>query len=99
MTEIPIPDNAPTIPPVVKKRRHHTERRRATRRRRDFYRELGKFAGLLAFVCIAILGQAELVGEPYRHWITVTSILCSAIWAYCMRPKSLKEVAGLLKRS
>ena len=74
------------------------ERRRHRRRRVDFYKELGKFAGLIGCVSAAVLGQAELIGEPYRHWLTVTAIICTAVWAYCMRPKGMKALAAMFKR-
>ena len=74
------------------------ERRSHRRRRRDFYKELGKFAGLVGCVSAAVLGQAELVGEPWRHVLSVTAIIATATWAYCMKPKNLKAFTGLLKR-
>lgn len=79
-------------------RRTAQERRSHRRRRRDFYAELGKMAGLVGCVSAAVLGQAELIGEPWRHYITVTAIVCSATWAYCMKPKGLKALTGFLKR-
>lgn len=62
------------------------------------YGALGRFAGLVVFATTAILGQAELVGEPYRHWITVTAICATAIWAYCMHPGSAKDLVAMAKR-
>ena len=59
------------------------------RRRTDFYAELGKFAGLIAFVCTAIIGQAELIGEPWRHVLTVAAVICGHVWAYCMHPGNI----------
>lgn len=79
--------------------RTSSERRRHTRRRRDFYKELGKFAGLIGCVSAAILGQAELVGEPWRHVLSVTAIMSTATWAYCMKPSSMKAITGWLKRA
>lgn len=75
------------------------ERRRLRRRHRNFYRELGKFAGLIGCVSAAVLGQAELIGEPFRHYVTVMAIVCTAIWAYCMKPSSFKAVTAFLKRA
>lgn len=69
--------------------RLRSERRRTSRRKWDFYRELGKFAGLVASVCAAMVGQAELIGEPWRHYVTVIAISFTAIWAYCMRPTNV----------
>ena len=56
-------------------------KRKRRKQRRDFYAELGKFAGLLGCVSAAVLGQAELIGEPWRHWLSVTAIVCTAVWA------------------
>lgn len=67
----------------------------AGRRRADVYYEVGKFAGLIACVTTAILGQAELVGEPWRHVIAVTAIGATAAWAYCMRPASARALMQL----
>lgn len=78
--------------------RRGPQRRRRVRRHIDFYRELGKFAGLIAFVSAAIIGQAELIGEPWRHVLTVTAIMCTAIWAYCMKPNNVSEIAAAFKR-
>ena len=74
------------------------EQRSHRRRRRDFYKELGKFAGLVGCVSAAILGQAELVGEPWRHYLSVTAIVCTASWAYGMKPQGLKAITSFLKR-
>ena len=74
-------------------------RRSHRRRRRDFYRELGKFAGLVGCVSAAILGQAEMLAEPYRHWLTVTAIVATATWAYCMKPKNLGKALSFFKRA
>lgn len=80
-------------------RKVRNDRRRYVRRKRDMYRELGKLAGLIASVCAAIVGQAELIGEPWRHYFTVIAIGCTATWAYCMRPNSfLKSLAKLRAR-
>lgn len=43
------------------------------------------FAGLIACICGALIGQAELVGEPWRHWISVLFIACTAISGYMIR--------------
>ena len=80
-------------------RRAARERRSHRRRRKDVYAELGRFAGLVGCVCVAILGQAELVGEPWRHYITVTAIVCTAVWGYGMKPKGLKALAGFLRKA
>ena len=79
--------------------RARTDRRRHRRRRRDFYAELGKFAGLIGCVSAAILGQAEMISEPYRHYLTVTAIICTAVWAYGMKPKNFGKVLAIFKRA
>ena len=75
-----------------------TERRVHRRRHTDFYAELGKFAGLIAFPSAAVIGQAELVGEPWRHILSITAIVCGTIWAYCMKPSSIRDVLAMLKK-
>ena len=85
----------------MKPRRRMTrtsDRRIHRRRHTDFYAELGKFAGLIGFTSAAIIGQAELIGEPWRHYVTVTAIACSAIWAYCMRPGNFREALAMFKK-
>ena len=74
------------------------DRRSHRRRKHDFYKELGKLAGLIGCTAAAVLGQAELIGEPLRHYVTVTAIMCTAIWAYCMRPSSIREAVAFLRR-
>lgn len=37
--------------------------------------QLPKIAGLGFSLCTAIIGQAELIGEPYRHYVTVAGII------------------------
>lgn len=44
--------------------------------------QLGWWVGLGTCVCGALLGQAELVGEPYRHWIAISFIVGTAISGY-----------------
>lgn len=82
-----------TAPLRIDRRRHR--RREFRRRRGDAYKEVGKFAGLVAFASTAVVGQAELIGEPWRHYVTVAAVLCTAVWAYCMKPDHL---LSLLKR-
>lgn len=44
------------------------------------------FIGLVTCICGAILGQAELVGEPWRHWISVIFIAGTAVSGYLLQP-------------
>lgn len=43
------------------------------------------WAGLITCICGALLGQAELVGEPWRHWISVVFIIGTAINGFMIR--------------
>ena len=44
------------------------------------------FVGLITCVCGAVLGQAELIGEPWRHWISVVFIAGTAATGYMLQP-------------
>lgn len=83
-----------------RKKVRRAKKRRQTygRRKGDFYRELGKFGGLIGFTSAAIVGQAELIGEPWRHYFTVSAIVGLAVWAYGMKPESLKSVMELYQQ-
>lgn len=86
---------------MAKRKRVRRVKKRRTaygRRKGDFYREFGKFGGLIGFTSTAILGQAELIGEPWRHYVTVSAIVGLAVWAYGMKPENLKAVMHLYKR-
>lgn len=37
--------------------------------------QIGKLAIVVASVTVAVFGQAELLGEPWRHWVTVLAIV------------------------
>lgn len=43
------------------------------------------FIGLVTFVCTAILGQAELIGEPWRHVVAVLAIIGTAATGYMLQ--------------
>lgn len=47
--------------------------------------QIGWLVSLVAFVCTALVGQAELLGEPLRHWVTVTAIIASALSAFMLQ--------------
>lgn len=53
--------------------------------------QLWKCIGLLAAVSSAVIGQAELVGEPWRHYLTITAIGCTAAIAWRIKAHPLKE--------
>lgn len=67
------------------------------RRRMDFYVALGRFCGLIACVTGALIGQAELIGEPQRHYLTIGCIAATAAWGYGMHPGSLTELRRLFR--
>lgn len=48
--------------------------------------QVAYFAGLVSFVCMALVGQGEVIGEPYRHWVTVIGVVGTAIAGYLMQP-------------
>lgn len=79
-------------------RRIISRRQTRTRRQHDLYKEIGKFAGLVASATAAIVGQAELIGEPWRHYVTIVAVGCTAIWAYCMKPNAGRLFAFARKR-
>jgi len=48
--------------------------------------QIAYFVGLIACVSGALLGQAELVGEPWHHYLSVLSIAGTAVTGYLMQP-------------
>lgn len=44
------------------------------------------FLGLVTCVCGAVVGQAELVGEPWRHYISIVFIVGTAASGYLLQP-------------
>ena len=49
--------------------------------------QIGWWLGLVASILIAVAGQAELVGEPWRHYLTVAAIVSTAINGYMLHPQ------------
>ena len=82
----------------VERRRGKSRRKNHGRRRSDIWMELGKLFGLVASVTGAILGQAELVGEPYRHWLTVTCIATTGGFGYLLGPRSASALLEQLRK-
>ena len=41
--------------------------------------------GLVASVSSALIGQAELLGEPWRHVVTVISVITTAFSGYMLQ--------------
>lgn len=42
-------------------------------------------ASLVVCVCGALLGQAELIGEPYRHVLTILMIVGTAVSGFMVQ--------------
>ncbi len=57
--------------------------------------QVWKVVSLVAAVSSAIIGQAELVGEPWRHWISVLAIVATALIAWNLKQHPVKEEAGV----
>lgn len=43
------------------------------------------WAGLITCVCGALLGQAEMIGEPWRHYVSVLFIIGTAVTGYLIK--------------
>jgi hypothetical protein len=75
----------------VERRKRPPDRRRSFGRRKgDLWKEIGKLLGLTASVTGALIGQAELVGEPYRHYLTVLCIGSTGGFGYLLGPDSVR---------
>lgn len=40
---------------------------------------------LVSAVCTALIGQAELLGEPWRHYVTTVSVIATAISGFMLQ--------------
>jgi hypothetical protein len=38
--------------------------------------------GMFASVCVAVVGQAEVFPEPYRHYVSIAGIVGTAVNGY-----------------
>ena len=47
--------------------------------------QIAWLVGLVAFVCTGLIGQAELLGEPWRHYVTVVSFIATAISGFMLQ--------------
>jgi hypothetical protein len=87
---------------MAKKRRNRRRlpggRRTHNRRRSDIWMSFGKFAGLVGSGTAAVLGQAELIGEPTRHYVTIIAIASTAVWAYLLGPENMKAVLEKIRK-
>ena len=50
-----------------------------------------KILGLIVAVCGAFYGQAEMIGEPWHHYISIISIGGTAALAWNIKPQE-KEI-------
>lgn len=69
-------------------------RRIRRRDNKDFWHSLGKLAGVVGSGSGAVLGQAELVGEPTRHYVTIICIAALGVCAFLMGPEHIKLLMG-----
>ena len=53
--------------------------------------QLAWWVGLVTFVSIALTGQAELIREPWHHYLSVIGIIGTAITGYCLKPPNSSE--------
>lgn len=53
--------------------------------------QLGKVVSLGACISTALVGQAELIGEPWRHYVTISAIVLTAIVAWNIKQHPVKE--------
>jgi hypothetical protein len=47
--------------------------------------QLAWWVGLGTCVCGALLGQAELLGEPIRHYVTVAFVIGTAVSGFMIQ--------------
>jgi putative effector of murein hydrolase len=59
-----------------------------------FADQLWKFIGLIVAVCVALYGQAELIGEPWRHVVSMIAIGGTAGLAYWIKPAGTTTVVA-----
>lgn len=48
--------------------------------------QIAYFAGLIAFVCTTLYGQAEMLGEPWRHYVSIIGVIGTAVAGYLLQP-------------
>jgi len=47
--------------------------------------------GMIASVCMALVGQAEVIPEPYRRWVAILGIIGAAVNGYLVQHPPPKE--------
>ena len=55
------------------------------------------YLGLFASICVAVAGQAELIPEPYRHWVSLLGIIGTAVNGYLIQ-RPVPEPAAIKVR-
>lgn len=50
-----------------------------------FTAQFGWWVGLVTCVSGALVGQAELLAEPYRHYVTIAFVAGTAISGYMLQ--------------
>lgn len=53
--------------------------------------QIFKISGLVAFMGTAIVGQSDLVGEPWKHWITVAAFVAATLVAWNIKQHPVKQ--------
>lgn len=51
-------------------------------------RQLGWWAGMVGAVVTALVGQAEMIAEPWRHYFTIAGIIATALSGYMIQRPS-----------
>lgn len=49
-------------------------------------KDLQWWAGLIAAVCASVAGQAEIIPEPYRHYVSLIGIVATVVCGYKITP-------------
>lgn len=44
------------------------------------------FVGFMGALTTALVGQSDLIGEPYKHYMVILGIVCSTTIAYFSNP-------------
>ena len=47
--------------------------------------QIGWLIGLVSAICTALIGQAELLGEPWRHYVTIVSVVMTALTGFMLQ--------------
>lgn len=69
------------------------------RRRSDAWKSFGKLAAVIASGTGAVLGQAELLGEPIRHYVTIVCVGSLGVSAYLLGPENVRVLWQRFKKA